>query len=129
MKAVLEAARRTLLAPWLRARERRARVGLYRQIFAGVTEGIVVYEATAAGQDFIVRDINDAALRIRQVRREEAVDSHLSAFCPAETEASLGDGLRRVLATVGPERRAWQQPWEGRSAGWNEYLRYQLSRN
>ena len=82
MKAVLEAARRTLLAPWLRARERRARVGLYRQIFAGITEGNVGYEATAAGQDLIVRDINDAAVRIRQVLREEAGDSYHSAFAP-----------------------------------------------
>lgn len=126
LRTQFESMRRTLVDRWQGGRDRRARDARHRALFAGMTDGIAVYAATPDGQDFILRDINAAALRIRRMAREAALGTPLGAHAADETEVGLRQVLRRVSATGTPECHSWCHTSAGGVTACYEDLVYSL---
>lgn len=71
----------------------------FRELFNNMSSGVVVLQPVAQGKDFVIIDINRAAERIEQVRREELVGKRVAATFPSVEKWGLMDVYRRVLKT------------------------------
>ena len=132
----------TALMGWLLAnRERRRRAeanrhaaldalrvseARFRELFARMGSGVAVYEPLPDGSDFIIRDLNDAALRITRVKREDAIGRPVTEVFPGIRDFGLLDVFRRVWETGAPERHAAGRYVDDRLAFWAENQVYKL---
>ena len=74
----------------------------YRQLFDTLSSAVVVYEATADGQDYIIREFNQAAERIDQVEAVAVVGKRLTDVFPGAKLFGLLDVLHTVRTTGVP---------------------------
>ena len=132
----------TALMGWLLAnRERRRRAeanrhaaldalqvseARFHELFARMGSGVAVYEPLPDGSDFIIRDLNDAALRITRVKREDAIGRPVTEVFPGIRDFGLLDVFRRVWETGAPERHAAGRYVDDRLAFWAENQVYKL---
>jgi len=132
----------TALMGWLLAnRERRRRAeanrhaaldalrvseARFHELFARMGSGVAVYEPLPDGSDFIIRDLNDAALRITGVKREDAIGRPVTEVFPGIRDFGLLDVFRRVWETGAPERHAAGRYVDDRLAFWAENQVYKL---
>jgi PAS domain S-box-containing protein/putative nucleotidyltransferase with HDIG domain len=89
--------------------------------------GIVVYEATAGGEDFVVRDCDPAAARIEGTTPQRAIGRPVAEAFPSVRESGLLDILRRVRKTGRAERRLLAPIRDGRPSIWPEVSVYRLA--
>jgi two-component system, NtrC family, sensor kinase len=127
LNSLVGAARRAVATLGGRQRGRPVDDQQVEQFFANMTDGVAVYEATADGQDFVLRILNDASLRVGQLYSRDAVGGRLGEHLPDEIAVHLREVLRRVLATGEAEKLPWYPIRNGRTSGWFDNLVYRLS--
>jgi len=106
-----------------RIRESEAR---YRELFRHMKSGVAVYEARNEGQDFVFRDLNDAAERIESIAREDVIGRNVVDVFPGVVEFGLLDVMRRVWKTGRSERHPIKEYADERIVGWRENHVYKL---
>jgi signal transduction histidine kinase len=105
----------------LRTKEER-----YRELFSNMHDGVVVYETMDEGQDFVIKDINNASLRIERTDRGAVVGRRITEVFPGVQEFGLLDVLRRVYHTGTPEHLSARFYRDHRISGWRDNFVYRL---
>ncbi|MGB9593615.1 MAG: LytS/YhcK type 5TM receptor domain-containing protein, partial [Anaerolineae bacterium] len=105
----------------LRASETR-----FRELYEHMGSGVAIYEALPDGTDFIIRDLNEAGLRITGVRREDVVGRLVTDVFPGVRDMGLFEVFQRVWRTGVPERHAATLYKNGRLTFWAENQVYKL---
>ena len=103
---------------------------LYRNLFASDSRGIVVCKAIdSQGSDFVILDINEAALRIDSISIGDALGKQLYAIMPYLAVTDLPHAVELVRQSGVPEfcPVSWQ-PVSGAKI-WREYYLYRLPDN
>jgi len=75
----------------------------FRELFNHMSSGVVVLQDVDQGRDFILVDINRAAEKIENVRREDLIGNSVDEVFPSVRKFGLLDVYRRVLKTGRPE--------------------------
>lgn len=76
--------------------ERLAAEERFRQLFATMSSGVVVYEAADGGLDFVLKDMNPAMERIARLSRSDALGKRLMELFPNAEKAGMLGALRDV---------------------------------
>lgn len=98
----------------------------YRGIFNFTKNGVAVYRAINAGEDFVFTDINQAAEQIDGLRREKVLGSSVLKIFPAIKDFGLFDVFQRVWRAGRPERFPVAHYEDDRISGWRENYVYKL---
>jgi PAS domain S-box-containing protein len=98
----------------------------FRDLFNNMKSGMVIYEATRNGEDFIIRDINRAVETIEQVKKEEIVGRSVLEVFPGVREFRLFEVFQRVVKTGIAESYPVSQYHDNRISGWRENFIYKL---
>lgn len=99
---------------------------LYRQLFDHSSSGVVVYEPTADGDDFIIRDLNLASERIERRPRQEVLGRLVSEVFPGLEKVGLIDAFREVHRTGWPLHPPPFYYQDRQVRGWRENRVYRL---
>ncbi len=75
----------------------------YRQLFETMTSGVAMYEVVDDGDDFILRDFNQAGENIEKVKREDVIGRRVTEAFPGVREFGLFKVFQRVWKTGKPE--------------------------
>lgn len=95
-------------------------------LFEHMSSGVVLYQATPDGRDFIITGLNRAAERIEKVQRQNLIGKNVKDVFPGITEYGLIDVFRRVQESGVSEHFSAAYYQEGRIASWRENWVYQL---
>ncbi|MFA5267457.1 MAG: PAS domain S-box protein [Methanoregula sp.] len=98
----------------------------FRDLFSSMSSGVIIYEATPDGRDFIIRDINHAVETIEQVKKDEIVGKGVLEVFPGVVEFGLFDVLLRVARTGIAESHPVSMYHDNRIEGWRENYVYKL---
>jgi PAS domain S-box-containing protein len=98
----------------------------YRELVDHMSSGVVVYEPTPDGRDFIIREFNTASQRIEQVTRDAVVGRRVTDAFPGVEQFGLLDVFRRVASTGEPEEFPTALYTDDRLASWRENYVYRL---
>ncbi|MBF0422807.1 MAG: PAS domain S-box protein [Magnetococcales bacterium] len=98
----------------------------YRSLVDTMVSGVIVYEAVAEGNDFIIRDINRMGERLGHVRKQEIIGRSVAAVFPGIVEFGLFPVLRKVYRTGIPANLPMTLYRDHRFHGWFENQVYQL---
>ncbi len=71
----------------------------FKDLFTSMSSGAVIYEATADGEDFIIRDINHAVETIENVRKDEVIGKSVLEVFPGVRDFGLFGVFQRVAKT------------------------------
>ena len=107
----------------------RLREALLRGLFDAMPSGCTVYEAHGNGRspaDFVIKDMNQAGLRMEVRRKEETVGRSL-ADCRDAVDQGLLDAFWRVWRTGDPERYAVKRFEAERLEGWYDAYAFRLA--
>jgi len=104
----------------------RASESRYRELFANMSSGVVVFEAKDEGNDFIIADSNRAAERIEGIRRDDAIGGSIVDVLPAVMRFGLIEVFQRVWRTGKPEHQPASLHDDDRGSGWRESYVYKL---
>ncbi|MDE4908584.1 PAS domain S-box protein [Methanogenium marinum] len=75
----------------------------YRSFFNGTCTGVLIYQPADKGDDFIIKDVNNALEIILQVKKEELIGKKLFEEFPDLPINSVREALNRVDNTEIPE--------------------------
>lgn len=75
----------------------------FRELFNHMSSGVVVLQGVEEGRDFILVDINRAAEKIENVRREDLIGNSVDDVFPSVRKFGLLKVYRRVLKSGRPE--------------------------
>ena len=98
----------------------------YKELFNNMSSGVVVYEQTGGGQDFIIKDFNSAAEQIERIKREDVIGKNIMDVFPGVRDFGLLDVLQRVSRTGKPEHHPVSIYKDERVMGWRENYVYKL---
>lgn len=98
----------------------------YSAVFAGMSDGVVVYRAVNDGTDFIILDFNPAAERIEKINRDAVIGRLVTQVFPGVTEFGLLDVLKRIWSTGQAEHFPAGLYHDNRVVGWRENFVYKL---
>ena len=98
----------------------------YRELVHAMSSAVVVYEATADGRDFIIREFNQAAERIEQVAAVEVTGRLVTDAFPGVEAFGLLDVLRTVWSTGSPVHYPVGMYADEKLTGWRENDVYRL---
>jgi PAS domain-containing protein len=98
----------------------------YRLLFDAINNGISVFKAVDAGEDFEFVDINKVAENIEQIKRQDIIGKRLRDVFPGVKAFGLLDVLQRVWKTGQPESHPASLYKDDRIAGWRENQVYKL---
>ncbi|MDD4137539.1 MAG: PAS domain S-box protein, partial [Methanoregula sp.] len=98
----------------------------FRDLFNNMSAGVVIYEATPDGKDFIIRDINQAVETIEKVKKDEIIGRSVLEVFPGVTEFGLFTVIQRVARTGIPEAHPVSMYHDNRISGWRENYVYKL---
>ncbi|MEA1974230.1 MAG: diguanylate cyclase [Bacillota bacterium] len=99
----------------------------YEQLFENINSGVVIYEATQNGEDFIIKEINKASEEIEQIDRNEVIGKSIKQVFPGIIDFGLFDVLQRVWRTGTAENHPISQYEDDRITGWRENYVYKLN--
>jgi PAS domain S-box-containing protein len=98
----------------------------FRDLFSNMSAGVVIYETTHDGMDFIIRDINRAVETIEQVKKSEIIGKTVLEAFPGVKEFGLYDVFQRVEKTGIAESHPVSMYHDNRISGWRENYVYKL---
>jgi signal transduction histidine kinase/PAS domain-containing protein len=99
----------------------------FKELFENISSGVAIYEATDQGESFIIREMNNAGLRICEATRKEIVGKDLTDLFPNVEEFGFVGALRRVWKTGKSEHSPTAFYRDNRVNGWTEMYMYKLS--
>lgn len=106
-----------------RIREGEAR---FRELFDNMRSGAVIVEVSSGGRQFVVKDLNRAAERIDNLRREDMLGKRLDEALPVILKRGLREVIARVWRTSEPEHLSLQLDDEEGEITWREQYIYRL---
>jgi PAS domain S-box-containing protein len=89
-------------------------------LFNSVSDGVVVYERTSDGKDFIIRDLNRSAERIDKIKRADVIGRSVTEIFPGIREMGLLSVFERVWITGKAEKHPAVVYKDERISGWRE---------
>ena len=98
----------------------------FRDLFNNMSSGVVIYEGTPGGNDFIIRDINRAVETIEQVKKDEIIGKSVLNVFPGVVEFGLFSVFQRVAKTGIPESHPVSLYRDNRISGWRDNYIYKL---
>lgn len=98
----------------------------YRALVEHSSSGVVVYEPTPDGQDFIIREFNRAAEDIEQVPRQDVIGKRVTEAFPGAESFGILDVFRRVHQTGRSEKHPVALYEDDRLTSWRDNYVYQL---
>ncbi len=98
----------------------------FKDLFENMSSGVVMYDATPDGNDFIIRDINRAGETIDRVRKNEIIGKSVLAVFPGVVEFGLFAVFQRVAKTGIAESHPVSKYRDDRISGWHENYVYKL---
>jgi len=110
-----------------RKKELRRSREVYRALFEGTMNGVVVYEGVDNGSDFVFKDFNPAAERIEKVKREDLIGRSVQEVFPGVREMGLFDVFMRVWNTGKTEHFPAIVYKDERIEGWRENHVFKLA--
>jgi len=99
---------------------------LYRQLFDHSSSGVAVYKAVDDGQDFIIKDFNEAGEAIENINRDTVLGHRVTEVFPGIEEIGLLDVFRQVWRTGEPVFHPVSWYKDGKIQGWRENRVYKL---
>jgi PAS domain S-box-containing protein len=98
----------------------------FRQMFSHMSSGVAVYEAAREGEDFIIKDFNEAAAKIERVAGEKVIGKSVLEAFPGVKDLGLFEVFQRVWRTGKPEYHPIGLYKDKRIEGWRENYVYKL---
>lgn len=99
----------------------------FRQLFENMGSGVAIYEAVNDGADFCFRNINSAAEKIDNVKKEKIIGNNISKVFPSVKKLGFLDVFKRVWRTGISEHFPMSFYQDKRISGWRENYVYKLS--
>ncbi len=75
----------------------------YRELFHKMSSGVAVYETVNDGEDFSIKSMNEAGLKMDHIQLKDIVGKSIKEIFPGVIEFGLFDVLKRVWQTGEPE--------------------------
>ncbi len=75
----------------------------FRAVFENMSNGVAIFEPLSQGGDFIFKDLNKAAERIDNIRKEDVIGKSVRTVFPGFREYGFLDIFQRVWSTGEPE--------------------------
>jgi PAS domain S-box-containing protein len=94
--------------------------GRFRQLFENMSSGVVVYEAINNGEDFKIKDFNQAAEKSENISKETVIGKTVCEAFPGVKEFGLLEVFQHVWRTGKPERYPISFYKDNRVSGWRE---------
>jgi len=104
-------------------RENRAK---YKAMFKNTMNAIAIYGAVNDGADFIFVDVNRAAEKIENIKKEALIGKSVLEMFPGISAFGLFEVFQRVWATGKPEHHPVRIYKDERIEGWRENYVYKL---
>ena len=98
----------------------------YRSLVDTMHECVIVYNAVADGEDFVIFEFNPAAERTERISREEVIGRRVTGVFPRVQEFGILDVFRRVWSTGIPESFPVSFYRDNRISGWRDNFVYKL---
>jgi signal transduction histidine kinase len=98
----------------------------FRAVFENMSNGVVIFEARNKGSDFIVKDLNEAAVKIDRLKKQEVTNKCVFTVFPAFKECGLFEILKRVWRTGKPEDHPPMLYRECGITSWRKHYVYKL---
>ena len=98
----------------------------FRDLFSNMSAGVVIYEPTPEGEDFIIRDVNRAVETIEQIKKADIVGKSVLDVFPGVVEFGLFAVFQRVARTGVAESHPVSMYHDNRIAGWRDNYVYKL---
>ena len=98
----------------------------FRELFQNMTNGVAIYEATANGEDFILKDFNCAAENMEHIKKEAVIGKSVLKIFPGVKEFGLFDVFQRVWRSGKAEHFPIAHYHDERIEGWRENYVYKL---
>ena len=98
----------------------------FRELFDRMPSGVVVYEAIHEGEDFVIRDLNQASEAIEGVEKAMLVGRTVTEAYPGVGEMGILEAMRRVWRTGEAEHLPVCEYRDDRIQGWRENDVYKL---
>ena len=71
----------------------------FSQLFNNTPMAVVIYEAVGDGEDFIIRDFNDAAEKIEKIEKNEILGKRVSSVFPGVKKFGIFEVFKRVWSS------------------------------
>jgi two-component system sensor histidine kinase/response regulator len=97
-----------------------------RNLFDNISSAVAVYNAVDNGKDFIIKNMNSAALRIEKLDQDEIIGKSVLETFPGIKKFGLFKVFQRVYRTNNPESFQVSYYEDGRISGWRENYVYKL---
>jgi PAS domain S-box-containing protein len=98
----------------------------FRDLFNNMGAGVAIYEVADNGEDFIIKDINQAAERIDKIKKEDIVGRRVLEVFPGIVEFGLFAVFQRVARTGIAESHPVSLYRDNRISGWRKNFVYKL---
>jgi diguanylate cyclase (GGDEF)-like protein len=98
----------------------------FRELFDHMKSGVVVYLVKDGGQDFLIKDFNQAAEQIEQISKADVIGKSVLQVFPNFRELGLFEVLQRVWQDGTARYHPVSQYNKGRIEGWREHYVYKL---
>ncbi len=99
----------------------------HRKKVENMSSGLVVYEPVNNGEDFLIRNFNEAAEEIEGASRQDVIDKKVTEVFPSIRESGLFAVLQSVNETGEPEKHRVSIHEDDRIESWRENYVYKLS--
>lgn len=98
----------------------------FHQLFEHMSDGVAIYAAVDAGEDFVFVDYNRAGEQIGRNRRQDVIGRRLTTVFPGVAQMGLLEVLRRVWRGGEPAQYPLKHYQDGRIALWVENYVFRL---
>ena len=98
----------------------------FRHLFENMGNAVVVYEADNEGENFLIKDFNQAAERIEKIKKEALLGRRVTEAFPGVRDLGIFAVFQKVWITGRPEYHPAGFYQDTRIAGWRENYIYKL---
>ncbi len=98
----------------------------YHSLVDTMHDSMVVYQAVADGEDFVILEFNKAAEKVENISRSEVIGHRVTEVFPGVLEFGILDVFRRVWRTGTPESFPISLYKDNRISGWRDNYIYKL---
>jgi PAS domain S-box-containing protein len=98
----------------------------FRELFDNMKSGVAVYEAKNDGEDFIIKDFNNAAEKIENIKKDDVIGKSVQKAFPGIKDFGIFEVFKSVWKTGKPEHFPASVYKDQRVAGWRENYVYKL---
>ena len=98
----------------------------FRELFNNMSSGVVIYEPVENGKDFIIKDLNKAAEKIENIKKDSVIGKRVLETFPGIKDFGLYDAFQRVYKTGKPEKYPVSFYKDDRITGWRRNYIFRL---